>query len=82
MITIMTLIKKKSDITMGQFIRYYEDYHALLANKIFPMYYSYKRHCINREELNGPEEKYSVVPELVFASDEDYQYIRRDSLAT
>ncbi len=76
-VKIVTLICKQDRLTAEEFQTYYENNHAPLARRLFPMIGDYRRNFIDKKATVWPDgEKlpdYDVLTELSFDTEEDYK---------
>jgi len=74
MIKVMALIKRKSTVSHEEFVRHYEEVHAPLALKLFPMIKKYVRNHIITP-LGAQEPDFDCITEFWFDSPESAQAI-------
>jgi len=74
MIKVMALIKRKPTVSHEEFVRYYEEVHAPLALKLFPMIKRYVRNHIVAP-LGAPELDFDCITEFWFDSPESAQAV-------
>jgi len=76
MIKHMVLIKAKDGMSRDAFRSYYENNHAPMARRLFPMFADYKRNYIEPRNARVPasagEIPFDVITEMHFASEQDY----------
>jgi uncharacterized protein (TIGR02118 family) len=77
MYKVISLLKRKSGLTLAEFIDYYETKHARLGEKYLPTAKLYTRrylhplvHAVSGEETDEPE--FDVVMELWFEDEDAY----------
>jgi uncharacterized protein (TIGR02118 family) len=74
MIKVMALIKRKPTVSHEEFVRHYEEVHAPLALKLFPMIKKYVRNHIV-VPLGAPEPDFDCITEFWFDSPESAQTV-------
>ncbi|MBM4463273.1 MAG: EthD family reductase [Chloroflexi bacterium] len=74
MIKAMALIKRKPTVSHEEFVRHYEEVHAPLALKLFPMIKKYVRNHVVAP-LGAPEPDFDCVTEFWFDSPESAQAV-------
>jgi uncharacterized protein (TIGR02118 family) len=74
MIKVMALIKRKPTVSHEEFVRHYEEVHAPLALKLFPMIKRYVRNHI-MAPLGAPEADFDCITEFWFDSPESAQAV-------
>jgi uncharacterized protein (TIGR02118 family) len=74
MIKVLVQIRKKRDISMDAFIRYYEDNHVPLVNRLLPFYAGYRRnYLVDPIYPPGETNDFHVITELLFANETTYR---------
>jgi uncharacterized protein (TIGR02118 family) len=74
MIKVMALIKRKPTVSHEEFVRHYEEVHAPLALKLFPMIKRYVRNHLVAP-LGAPEPDFDCITEFWFDSPESAQAV-------
>ncbi len=76
MIKRMALVTARDGISAEDFRAYYENVHAPLGKRLFPMFMDYKRNYIreiSRRPDGAPSSTISAINEITFASEGDYR---------
>jgi uncharacterized protein (TIGR02118 family) len=84
MYKMMVLLKRKPNMSMEDFIRYYEMHHAPMARELLPEIREYRRNYVlgTGPRSNGPDLNFDVVTEMYFdnhdAADSMYARLKSD----
>ncbi|AYJ85159.1 EthD family reductase (plasmid) [Sphingomonas paeninsulae] len=80
MLKAIVLLKRKTDITVDQFIDHYENRHVPLVREVLPTIGKYVRNYLdttsvssNRQDGDAPSPYFDVITELWFNDDTAYQ---------
>lgn len=74
MIKALVFIARHADISLDAFIRYYEEHHVPMVDKLLPYYSGYRRnYMMDGIYPQGVARPFDAVTELMFASEGNYQ---------
>jgi uncharacterized protein (TIGR02118 family) len=80
----MCLLKRKTGMSMAEFIDYYENKHVPLIRRLLPFQSDYRRNYVHPDTaistMDGQASDYDVVTEAWFATAQDYEQFCADSV--
>lgn len=78
MIKVISLLKRKAGLSRDDLIRYYENNHAPLIQRLVPQIVKYKRNFVDLTDIYhfGGVIDFDVITEIWFANTEGYEAFR------